>query len=100
MTTTRRDLDAQIGRILSSIQVVPDRETLGAAVKCFRCKDTGLMEFVAGEFVTVGDPKGRRRGSRITATDARPVYRRCDCIAATGGASEQPAARRSFSAAG
>lgn len=93
MTMTRRDLDAKLAKILGSREPIPDEDTLGRPVRCVRCRDTGLIEYQAGEFVTVGVPG--IGGTKITATPDRPVYRQCGCRA------EKPTpAPRSFSAEG
>ena len=95
MTTIRRDLEAQLARIIGNVRVIRDEDTLGHPVRCLRCRDTGLVEYTGGTHVTLG-AEPRRQGQKITATEQHPVYKQCGCQPAT---QEPAAARRRLSAA-
>lgn len=63
------DLDVTLRRILGGVRR-ESSEKLGPVVKCVRCRDTRLIELVAGEFTSLG-------GHRLTASERHPVYRQC-----------------------
>lgn len=94
----RPELRATIAKITSMVTVMPADDTLGPPVTCLRCRDTRMIEYVAGTYTTPGDP-GRRRGVKVTATERHPVYMQCECVRQTVDAGPAPRSR-SFSAAG
>jgi hypothetical protein len=86
----RATLEAQLARIMGNLRITDDRSgALGPPVKCTRCKDLGVIEWISGEF--------RVCASHLTtATPERPVFTQCDCTRRV--ADEAPKSRR-YSAA-
>ena len=80
---------------IASVTYLADR--LGKPVACVRCRDTGLIEFVGGEHLTLA-ADGRLGSRKVTATPDKPIYKRCGCLDQRPAG--PPAARRSFSADG
>lgn len=87
-------LETRIDRILGNTRVIADEDTLGNPVRCIRCKDTGLIEYVGGEHLTLA-ADGRLGSRKVTATPEKPIYKRCACLDERPAA---PEARRTFSA--
>lgn len=49
-------------------------------MKCVRCDDTGLIEYVAGSFPASYWMKGQLVTVEVVASERHPVYRRCPCL--------------------